>query len=83
MKTISRAAAKKLGLKKYFTEKQCQHGHIDERYVGNRECVACRAERDAVLRATPERIAAQRAYDAAYNATAKGRATQRERHSSR
>jgi hypothetical protein len=43
MKIISRAEAKRLGLKRYFTGKPCKHGHIDERYI-SRMCVSCNQE---------------------------------------
>ena len=44
MEKISRKAAIKLGLKRYFTGDPCIHGHICERLVkkhGGGECVAC------------------------------------------
>ena len=40
MKKISRAEAKKKGLKFYFTGKPCVHGHISERYLFG-GCVEC------------------------------------------
>jgi hypothetical protein len=40
-KIISRAEAKKLGLKRYFTGKPCKHGHISEYRTANYKCVAC------------------------------------------
>lgn len=38
---VKRADAKKLGLKRYFTGKPCKHGHVDERRVGNFNCISC------------------------------------------
>lgn len=34
-----------MGLLKYFTNKPCKHGHISERYLSNKECVACRSSK--------------------------------------
>ena len=39
---ITRKEAKEQGLKKYFTGKPCKHGHISERRVDSRGCIACR-----------------------------------------
>ena len=41
MQIISRAQAKALGLKRYFTGLFCKHGHIAERSVANRGCAQC------------------------------------------
>lgn len=41
MKIISRKEAKSLGLKYYFTNKPCKHGHISERIVSNGYCNDC------------------------------------------
>ena len=38
---ISRAEAKALGLKRYFTGKPCKHGHVAERYVASWSCASC------------------------------------------
>jgi len=38
---ISRAAAKRRGLKRYFTGKPCIHGHTHERIVSSRCCLGC------------------------------------------
>lgn len=43
---ISREEALKIGLSKYFTGKPCKYGHVDERYIGSRLCVACMALRN-------------------------------------
>jgi len=41
MDFISRADAKEQGLKRYFTGKECPHGHVAERIVSNGYCVQC------------------------------------------
>lgn len=41
MNIISRAEAKQLGLKRYFTGKPCKHGHIAERYTVDSKCLTC------------------------------------------
>ncbi len=38
---ISRKEAMALGLRRYFTGKPCRRGHITERGVASRSCVAC------------------------------------------
>lgn len=38
---ISRAEARAAGLKRFYTEEACSHGHVSERYVGSYECCAC------------------------------------------
>lgn len=38
---ISRAEARKLGLRHYFTGKPCKHGHIAQRFVSRWICVEC------------------------------------------
>ena len=44
---ISRAQAKAQGLKWYFTDTLCKHGHIAERQVANYGCRACTSARNA------------------------------------
>lgn len=41
LKMISRTAARAAGLLRYFTGEPCKHGHVAERFVGNRQCVEC------------------------------------------
>jgi hypothetical protein len=41
MKIISRAEAKSLNLKFYFTGKPCKHEHTLKRYTGNGNCLGC------------------------------------------
>ena len=72
MDAITRAAAKALGLKKFFTGKPCKRGHVDERYVSNKGCVTC----TAVLNATQER----KSYDATRNSLPAVKAANRARH---
>jgi hypothetical protein len=56
MKIISRAEAKTLGLKHYFTGEPCKRGHIAERMVSSRDCPECaRALRREWRAANPER----------------------------
>jgi hypothetical protein len=40
-KIISRAEAKRRGLKTYFTGRPCKRGHVSERRVGSQTCVEC------------------------------------------
>ncbi len=41
MEIIKRSAAKKLGLKRYFTGKSCKMGHVAQRKVVNGACCEC------------------------------------------
>lgn len=41
MKIISRKEAKEFGLKYYFTNKPCKHGHVSKRLVSNKNCWDC------------------------------------------
>lgn len=41
MRAAERDAAKKLGLKRYFTGNPCGVGHIAERYTSSAACVIC------------------------------------------
>jgi hypothetical protein len=51
MKKIERAEAKAEGLRTYFTDEPCTHGHIAPRLTRNKECIACRKERLRAWRA--------------------------------
>ena len=42
---ISREEAAECGLFRFYTGKSCRAGHVAERYVGNRQCVVCNAEK--------------------------------------
>lgn len=61
MKIISRAEAKELGLKRYFTGVPCKRGHVCERYTGDSKCVECKAEEVAEWRAENKERAAEKA----------------------
>jgi hypothetical protein len=41
---ISRAAAKVKGLRRYFTGKACKYGHIAERDIRHKACLACQSQ---------------------------------------
>lgn len=43
---ISRAEARVIGYKRYFTGKPCKHGHISERYTNSKHCIQCLTERN-------------------------------------
>lgn len=45
MKVISRAEAKTKGSKRFFTGIPCKNGHVAERFVSDKSCMACRLER--------------------------------------
>src|SRR5580692_12370085 len=40
---VTRAEAKRRGLKRYFTGKPCKHGHVAEHWVSG-PCVVCQRE---------------------------------------
>lgn len=63
---VTRAEAREAGLTRYFTGKQCPHGHVCERIVVNGSCRLCsNAGANAVHRGDPERtLANQRAWRA-------------------
>jgi hypothetical protein len=41
MVILSRADAKALGLKRYYTGKECPQGHLAERWVSSGACYEC------------------------------------------
>lgn len=41
METISRAEAKRVGLRYYFTGTPCAYGHVSDRFTRNSTCVEC------------------------------------------
>lgn len=41
MKLVSRAEARRQGLKRYFTGKSCKQGHLCERYTCDAQCYQC------------------------------------------
>lgn len=42
---ISRADARDMGLKRYFSGKPCIKSHVDQRYVSDKKCLSCTKER--------------------------------------
>ena len=38
---VKKTDAKAGGVTKYFTGRECAHGHLSQRYVSNGSCVAC------------------------------------------
>ncbi len=42
---LDRTEAAQRGLSRFYTHKPCKSGHLAERYVSNRQCVACNAAR--------------------------------------
>lgn len=40
---LSRAEAAESGLSRFYTGKPCKAGHFSQRFVSNRQCVACNA----------------------------------------
>jgi hypothetical protein len=61
---ISRFEARSQGLKFYFTDKSCPHGHIDYRRVDNGGCRECQRICHMVSDASPQRRARKRAWTA-------------------
>jgi hypothetical protein len=41
MEIVTRKEAQEQGLNRYYTGKPCKHGHLDERFVNCKHCVAC------------------------------------------
>lgn len=61
MEIISRAEARALGLKRYFTGEPCKRGHIAERNTKKATCLACKAEASRLdTAADPEALKAYR-----------------------
>ena len=60
MDIITRAEAQAQGLKRYFTGKPCKHGHIAQRYTGNKKCVGCDNAGQARLRQEHPELVAER-----------------------
>lgn len=44
MTVTSRAEAAMCGLSRFYTGKVCRAGHLAERFISNRQCVACNVE---------------------------------------
>lgn len=66
MKIISRGDAKKLGLRHYFTGKECPNGHIAKRFVSSYTCSECAIEHHRRYRKDPEFRSKELAYKARY-----------------
>lgn len=47
---ISRADARRAGLKHHFNGKPCKSGHLDIRFVSNNQCMGCNRDRAKKLR---------------------------------
>jgi hypothetical protein len=50
-KLIERQAARRLGLRHYFTGKACKRGHVAERFTSTACCMACSREHAAAYAA--------------------------------
>lgn len=62
---VSRKEAKRLGLKRYFSNRPCLRGHVAERSTANNSCFECtRIRQRSVkrIRCPQERLKAQRSY---------------------
>lgn len=55
MEIISRADAIARGLKKFYTAQPCTLGHVEERLISNKHCLACKRACNTRARSTPER----------------------------
>ena len=65
----TRAEAKALGSKRYFTGKPCKHGHLAERFTSSRGCVVCSYARyTAWASENPEHLREYRRNDRVENA---------------
>jgi hypothetical protein len=61
MQIVSRDAARQLGRTRFFIGVPCKHGHVSERLVSNRRCVACSDIQTKVWRKShPETTAEQK-----------------------
>ena len=67
-------------MKRYFTGKLCQNGHIAERSVATQNCVECRRTTSAraYKKLTPEKLAAAKAAAVAFSKTESGKCIRRE-----
>jgi hypothetical protein len=54
MKLISREAARKLGLIRYYPGEPCKHGHVVERSVNDSNCVTCTRLRQRKYNTSPK-----------------------------
>ncbi len=47
-RTLTREEAASCGLSRFYTGRLCKSGHLDERYVSNKQCVSCNAEKSKI-----------------------------------
>lgn len=66
MIAVSRGSALDLGLVRYFTGKECKNGHVAERFVSNRCCVVCEAEKQRKDNMSDIEIERSKAYSRKY-----------------
>lgn len=59
MQVVLRSEAKHLGLTRYFTGKQCKHGHVSERLTCDGGCITCKSERQSLYWRTSEKARAK------------------------
>jgi 5-methylcytosine-specific restriction endonuclease McrA len=62
MLLVSRCEAKSAGLSRYFTGKECAHGHLAERFVSSSGCVVCVQQRKVKWSSSEECRAGARRY---------------------
>lgn len=58
MEIITRMAAARSGLKRYYTGKPCKRGHDSERWVYNGHCVECTMETNRRIKAEIKQLMA-------------------------
>lgn len=75
---ITRAEARALGLKRYFTGKPCRRGHIAERQVSNLTCMGCTNEKQRAAYPSRDRVA-ERERLRAWNAANRDKVNARQR----
>ena len=59
MQVVLRSEAKRLGFTRYFTGKQCKHGHVSERLTCDGGCVTCKSEKQSLYWRTSEKARAK------------------------
>ena len=59
MQVVLRSEAKRLGLTRYFTGKQCKHGHVSERLTCDGGCLTCKSEKQSLYWRTSEKARAK------------------------
>lgn len=66
MQFLTRSEAKQIGVGRYFTGKECLHGHISERITENGVCVECQLYRSAKYKETEQYLATRTQYNNDY-----------------